>query len=243
METSYPVSALAVNTLPALPSRVASFYRWLHRWYTQTEDLHASTRYYADKQGVSERTVYRWLARLKALGYLTSEQTVGVERRITPQAAPPPKRRKMSGVCQGKMSGVLPYKRSHAQNASTGDTVTPEASEVSEKVSALADELSAAGIPAPVAVNLVASHGLKAAQNALNAFQMARNIENPAGWLIRAVERKYQFAPKHPSEVKREAKRVYIQAPPPPAPVDGLTGKAAFDALRSKLGLGGVVAR
>jgi hypothetical protein len=243
MTTSYLVPALAVNTLPALPSRVASFYRWLHRWYTQTEDLHASTRYYADKQGVSERTVYRWLARLKALGYLTSEQTPGVERRITPCAAPPPKRRKMSGVCQGKMSGVLPYKRSHAWKASTGDTVTPPASGVVQKVSAVADELSAAGVPAQVALHLVASHGLKAAQNALNAFQMARNIENPAGWLIRAVERKYQFAPKHPSEVKREAKRVYIQAPPPPAPVDGLTGKAAFDALRSKLGLGGVVAR
>jgi hypothetical protein len=150
----------------------------------------------------------------------------------------------MSGVCQGKMSGVPPLRSSYARDAATaGDVGTPAASEVSGQVSAIADELSAAGVPAPVAVELVTSHGLKAARNALAAYQTAGNVRNPAGWLIRAVERRYQFAPKHPSEAPRRAKTVYVQAPPPPAPVDGLTGKAAFDALRSKLGLGGVVAR
>ena len=72
-----------------LPCRVASFYRWLHRWYTETGDLHACTGYYARKQGVSERTVYRWLALLKRLEFISTEQTPGVERRITPHLPPP----------------------------------------------------------------------------------------------------------------------------------------------------------
>jgi hypothetical protein len=89
MAISYPVDGTSVN-LPRLPRRIASFYRWLCRWHSQTEDLHASTPYYAWKQGVSERTIYRWLHRLRADGYLSSEVDIGVERRLTPLLPPPP---------------------------------------------------------------------------------------------------------------------------------------------------------
>jgi hypothetical protein len=240
MTLSYPAGGELVN-LPRLPRRIASFYRWLHRWYGETGDLHASTGYYAYKQGVCERTVYRWLQRLRADGYITSEVTPGVEREITPQAPPPSvQRRKMSGVRQGKMSGVPTYKTLYAHDASTPpDVVTPPASEVSDAVSAVADELALVGIPAQVAVHLVASHGLKAAKNALEAYQRAQKVQNPAGWVIRAIERRYQNVPKGSSEGRTAVKTVVVRVPPPPRSVEGLQGKAAFDSLRSKLALAG----
>ncbi len=55
----------SAGKIPALPSRVGSFYRWLHRWHSETNDLHACTGYFARKQKVTERTVYRWLAVLR----------------------------------------------------------------------------------------------------------------------------------------------------------------------------------
>jgi hypothetical protein len=238
MATSYPACGTSVN-LPRLPRRIASFYRWLCGWHSQTDDLHASTPYYAWKQGVSERTIYRWLHRLSADGYISTEVDVGLERRITPLAPAPP-RQKMSGVRQGKMSGVSSSIRSYAYNASTGhDVVKPAASEVSEAVSAVADEVIAVGVPQPVAVKLVASHGVQAAKNALEAYRKAQRVQNPAGWVIRAIERRYQNVPKSLSEGQRRPQSVLVTLPPRPSSVDGLQGKAAFDALRSKLGLSG----
>jgi hypothetical protein len=240
MAISYPACGTSVN-LPRLPRRIASFYRWLCRWHSQTEDLHASTPYYAWKQGVSERTIYRWLHRLYADGYLSSEVDIGVERRLTPLAPPPPPPpKKLSGVCQGKMSGVLPYKRLYAYTTPTqADVVTPPASELSEAVSAVAGEVIAVGVPQPVAVRLVASHGVQAAKNALEAYRKAQRVQNPAGWVIRAIERRYQSVPESVSEGQRRAKPHIVRLPPPPVSVNGLQGKAAFDALRSKLALAG----
>jgi hypothetical protein len=240
MLTSYPATEQLVNLVP-LPRRVASFYRWLKNWHSQTQDLHASTPYYAWKQGVSERTIYRWLRVLQSGGYILTEVDRGLERRITPLAPAPP-RQKMSGVCQGKMSGVLPYKRLYAYTTSTqADVVKPAASEVSEAVSAVADEVIAVGVPQPVAVRLVASHGVQAAKNALEAYRNAQKVHNPAGWVIRAIERRYQHAPGSVSEVQRGAKPHIVRLPPPPVSVNGLQGKSAFDALRPKLALAGRV--
>jgi hypothetical protein len=241
MATSYPADGTSVN-LPRLPRRVASFYRWLCRWHSQTEDLHASTPYYAWKQGVSDRTIYRWLRILQAAGYISKEVDCGIERRITPLVPSPPLPKKLSGVRQGKMSGVLPYKCSYAYKASTGrGVVTPEASEVLDVVSAVADEVMAVGVPQPVAVKLLASHGVQAAKNALESYRKAQRVQNPAGWVIRAIERRYQSAPESVSEGQRSAKPHIVRLPPPPVSVNGLQGKAAFDALRSKLALAGRV--
>jgi len=240
MATAYLTDVSPVNLRP-VPRRVASFYRWLKNWHSQTADLHASTPYYAWKQGVSERTIYRWLRILHAAGYISTEVDAGIERRITPLAPAPP-RQKMSGVCQGKMSGVPSYKCSYAYKASTGkDVVKPTASEVSDVVSAVADEVVAVGVPQPVALNLVASHGTKAVRNALEAYRNAQNVQNAPGWVIRAIQRRYQSVPESVSEGQRRAGPHIVRLPPPPAAVNGLQGKAAFDALRSKLALAGRV--
>jgi hypothetical protein len=234
MTTSYPVQALPVNGGVDLGPRLASFYRWLHRWHGETEDLHAATGYYARKQRVSERTIYRWLARLRALGYIVTEQTPGVERRITPVQEPPAKRRaaskpalegkRVSGVCQGSVSGVSSLIASDAYEASTAP---PEA------VAALRAE----GVPEPVAVRVVQAHGEKAVRNAVSAYRQTKGIRNPVGWLLRAVEGRYQFVPKEVSEGRAEARRLSVVSRPPVPSVNGLQGKAAFDSLRSKLGI------
>jgi hypothetical protein len=240
MAIAYLTDGPSVNLRP-LPRRVASFYRWLKNWHSQTQDLHSSTPYYAWKQGVSERTIYRWLRVLQSGGYISTEVDCGLERRITPLAPAPP-RQKMSGVRQGKMSGVPSYKCSYAYKASTGrDVVTPPASEVLEAVSAVADEVVAVGVPQPVAVRLVASHGVQAAKNALEAYRKAQRVQNPAGWVIRAIERRYQSVPKCSAEAQRKVNTVTVNLPPPPSSVNGLQGKAAFDSLRSKLALAGRV--
>jgi hypothetical protein len=235
MNTSYPVTAQLVNVELVLPPRIASFYRWLHRWHSQTSDLHASTGYFARKQKVTERTIYRWLAVLRRLGYIQTEQQLGVERRITPvlEAPPaPPKRHKqspkMSGVCQGSVSGVSSSIASDALDASTPD---PEA------VAALRAE----GVPQPLADQVAARHGRQAVKNAVSAYrQTVKNVRNPVGWLVRAVEQRYQPVPGTASEGRRRAS-VAVSVPPRPVSVDGLQGKAAFDALRGKLALAGRV--
>ncbi len=252
MQTSYAMIPLSVNPGgPSLSPRVASFYRWLHRWHCETQDLHACTSYYAKKQGVSERTVYRWLACLRSLAYIQTEQTVGVERRITPLLEPP-KRRRMSGGCQGSVSGVPTCIVSDAYEASTSAEVVnavpaAPASDLSpaapvEAVSAGADEvrsLCSVGLAPAAAVNLVNRHGLQAVRNALAAYRQAQDIRNPVGWVVKAVERRYQFAPESACEGRTEAKKVILAYDPGPADLDGLQGKAAFDALRAKMALAG----
>ncbi len=263
MTTSYPQTAPAVNPALQVPSRVLSFYRWLYRWYGQTADLHAATGYYARKQKVSERTVYRWLAYLRANGFIVTEQTIGVERRITPQVEPPRKRTRLhtisyavSGVCQGSVSGVSSSMVSDAYEASTSAEVVnavpaAPASDLSpaapvEAVSAGADEvkcLCSVGMSPRIALNLVNQHGMKAVRNALAAYQQAKDVRNPVGWVVKAVERRYQFAPESACEGRTEAKKVILAYSPGPDTLDGLHGKAAFDAMRAKMAVAGRVSR
>jgi hypothetical protein len=233
---------------------VASFYRWLHRWHGETQDLHACTPYYAKKQKVSERTVYRWLACLRSLGYITTEVDPGIERRITP-VLDPPKRRRMSGVCQGSLSGVPSSMASDAYEASTRQAVNagpaapgPDLSPAApvEAVSAGADEvkcLCSVGLAPAAAVGLVKQHGLKAVRNALAAYQQAKEVRNPVGWVVKAVERRYQFVPESACEARTEAKRVILAYESGPTSINGLQGKAAFDALRPKLAAAGRASR
>jgi hypothetical protein len=379
MHTSYPVAGLAVKPAPVQvpPSRVLSFYRWLYRWYGDTADLHACTGYYAKKQHVSERTVYRWLACLRSLGYIQTEVTVGVERRIVP-IQEPPKRRRMSGVCQGSMSGVSTLKAPDAYNATTqvcvnagaapplpevlpapaparsgpvagllpptggseascehsatlgaeqgsDEGVTSEGLERNEVVGGVAlrpekekrsrcrrsaatrpetrneegsegrgasqgfgavlgaasqigggcfvarrnstgrnpSLASGAALPVEVlsvageevkclcsvglaqgaAVGLVQRHGLKAVREALAAYRAAKDVRNPVGWLMRAVERRYEFASPSACEGRTGPKRVVLAYEPVPASINGLQGKAAFDAMRVKLSTAGRASR
>jgi hypothetical protein len=246
VETSYPLPHGLANSLPALPSRVGSFYRWLHRWHSETNDLHACTGYFARKQKVTERTVYRWLAVLRTSGYIATEQTIGVERRITPLLDAPLKRRqlhtkcqssapKMSGVCQGSVSGVSSLTASDAlKDAATAANTKPGAVvEAPPDVEAVAS-LRAAGLTDAVASRIVLERGRKAALDALAAYRAAKNVRNPVGWLIRAVEQKYRHVPKEAPEGPRMARRVPVDVPLVVSST-GLQGYAAVIAMRERL--------
>jgi hypothetical protein len=100
--------------------------------------------------------------------------------------------------------------------------------------------LCAEGVPVAVAVQVVQKHPAEAVREAVSAYRQTKNVRNPVGWLISAVERRYQFVPKDAPEGRTEARRVSVAVPPVSA-VNGLLGKAAFDALRSRLALGGRV--
>jgi len=246
MQLSYLDRPSTVKSEQRLPSRIASFYRWLHRWHAQTGDVHPSTPYFARKQKVSERTIYRWLAVLRDREYIVSEVDAGVERRIIPQKPPQSVRSlraKMSGDRQGSLSGVPTSYCADASEATTEDVQAPAVRSF-EKVSAGADGVSTLcqeGVPQSVAVGLVVKHGPHAVQAAILAYRQAKNVRNVVGWLVRAIERRYQFVSESPKKDSSGAsKRVFVSPPPPPA-VDGLVGKAAFDSLRSKLSLAGRV--
>ncbi len=228
--------------LPALPSRVGSFYRWLHRWYSETNDLHACTGYYARKQKVTERTVYRWLAVLRSSGYIATEQTIGVERRITPLLDAPPKRhelhtkrKKMSGVCQGSVSGVSSSIASDALKDATTATNTQGAAapQPAPDVEAVA-ALRSAGLSDAVASRIVCAKGRKAVLDAVAAYRAAKNVRNPVGWLIRAVEQRYCHVPKDAPEGPKMARRVPVVLEPVVSST-GLEGYAAVVAMRERL--------
>ncbi len=246
MTESYHAVGKIPASLSPLRPRVESFYRWLHRWHADTHDLHACTGYYARKQGVTERTVYRWLAALRTSGYIATEQTVGVERRITPLLDAPPKRRqfrtnrrkssaKMSGVCQGSVSGVSSLIASDALKDTTTAVRTKPAAvvEAPPDVQVVAS-LRAAGVSDAVASRIVLEKGRKAALDALAAYKAARNVRNPVGWLIRAVEQKYRHVPKDVPEGPTMARRVAVVVPPVVSST-GLEGYAAFAAMRERL--------
>ncbi len=233
-------------SLPPLCPRIGSFYRWLHRWHSETNDLHACTGYFARKQQVSERTVYRWLAVLRTQGYIATEQTVGVERRITPLLDAPAKRRqfrtnrqktvpKMSGVCQGSMSGVSSLIASDALKDTTtaGNTKPTAVVEAPADVEVVAS-LRSAGLTDAVASRIVLEKGRKAALDALAAYKAAKNVRNPVGWLIRAVEQKYRHVPKQVPEGPTMARRVPVVVPAVISST-GLEGYAAVLAMRERL--------
>jgi hypothetical protein len=201
--------------LAALPSRLASFHRWLCRWYSDTQDLHARTGYYARKQGVTERTIYRWLAHLRRGGWIASEQTPGVERRITPLREAPPKPRrfhtkrvsasgKMSGVCQGCVSGVSSSRASDAEEAPSAEppnmagavATRPEPAGGGEaeavQPSAVVNRLLALGVSPLIAPQLVRTHGEAVVVAQLDALPH-RNARNRAATLVASVLNRWQL--------------------------------------------------
>jgi hypothetical protein len=187
----------------------------------------------ARKQGVSERTVYRWLKDLRRLGFISSEQTPGVERRITPHKEPS-RPRKMSGVRQGSVSGVSSSSGSDAlKEAATANTAPAAEVEHSPDVEAVAS-LRAVGMSEAVASRIVCLQGRKAVLDAVAVFRAARNVRNPVGWLIRAVEERYRYVPKDAPEGPRMARRVPVVVEPVVSST-GLQGYAAVVAMRERL--------
>jgi hypothetical protein len=227
-----PADGLALAA-PVLPSRLASFYRWVWKLSQQEGFCWACTGYLARKQGVSERTIYRWLSDLRRLGFISSEQTPGVERRITPHNEPS-RPRKMSGVRQGSVSGVSSSSDSDAlKEAATDNTAAAAGVEQSPDVEAVA-ALRSAGLSEAVASRIVCAQGRKAVLDAVAAFRAARNVRNPVGWLIRAVEQRYCHVPKESPEGSRKARRVPVEVPPVVSST-GLQGYAAVVAMRERL--------
>jgi hypothetical protein len=223
MTAFYPVPAVVGPSV--LPSRLASFHRWLCRWYSDTQDLHACTGYYARKQGVTERTIYRWLAHLRRGGWIATEQTVGVERRITPLLDAPPKprqfhtkrgrsRAKMSGVCQGSVSGVSSLTVSHAGEAPSAQPANmagavgtrPEpADEVkAEQPSAVVNRLLGLGVSPVIAAQLVRTHGEALVLAQVEALPH-RNARNKAATLVASVLHRWQL-PAGCVEAQRRAR-------------------------------------
>lgn len=153
----------------------------------------------------------------------------------------------MSGVPTLEASDAWEASTAHGVNAGPAAPVpeVPPAAPV-EAVSAAADEvkcLCSVGLAPAAAVGLVNRHGLKAVRNALAAYQQAKEVRNPVGWVVKAVERRYQFVPQSACEARTEAKKVILACDPGPVAINGLQGKAAFDALRPKLAAAGRVSR
>lgn len=154
MDTLYPATALAVKLSPG----AASLLRWLHRWHSQTGDVHPSTGYLARKQRKTERTVYRWLAELREAGAICCDVQPGVQRRVTPLVEPlsvqrSPRRNNvthrsasaagyenapmsppMSGVVSGVVSGVLSLEVDALTQETTTDTTGVVASLIEQGV-------------------------------------------------------------------------------------------------------------
>lgn len=207
---------LAVNCPAQLPSRVLSFGRWLHRWYRDTGDVSAATPYFARKQRVTERTIYRWLRQLREGGYISCEVLPGVEREIVPARSLPPKRREGSGVRQGRGSGVRPASplSTDAWDAQQQTPPTEPPSPEPVAVPAVVVGVEEAGkaetgqepealrlllhgtegrLPEPDA-RLIAAAGpwsREQIRQAVAAFRAAKGVQNPVGWIRRALERGY----------------------------------------------------
>jgi hypothetical protein len=218
MDALYPCfSSVSVCSSPGssssvLPSRLSSFYRWVWKLSQQEGFCWACTPYLAKKQGVSERTVYRWLSDLRRFGFISSEQTPGVERRVFPQKEPT-RPKKMSGVCQGSLSGVSSSRVSDAGEAPTaganvrGSVSTGAqpvgSSEKAEQPSAVVNRLTALGVSSPIAAQLVRTHGEAAVLAQLEALPF-RKPRNQAAALVASVLNRWQL-PSACSEAQRGA--------------------------------------
>lgn len=77
----------SVTSVRLSPSDL-SFYRWLYKLSLTEGFCWAATPYLAAKQRVSERTIYRRLARLRSAGLISGEVDQGVERRVFCQISP-----------------------------------------------------------------------------------------------------------------------------------------------------------
>ena len=229
--TFYPPFSRETGQCPPLPSRLASFFSWLWKLSQQEGFCWACTGYLARKQGVTERTIYRWLADLRRLGYISTEQTPGVERRITPQKEPSrPKR--MSGVRQGSMSGVSSSRDSDALEAPTASPpdqagavpTRPEPvgqPEKAEQASPVVNCLLGLGVSPVIAPALVAQHGEAAVLAQVEALPY-RKPRNEAATLVASVLQRWQL-PAACVEAQRRAREQAQKA----------AQKAAADAVRA----------
>ncbi len=204
MTTFYPCVPASVSvgaSVPVLPSRLASFYRWVWKLSQQEGFCWACTGYLARKQGVTERTVYRWLADLRRAGYISSEQTPGVERRVFPQKEPS-RPKKMSGVCQGSVSGVSSSRVSDALKAPSAElahmagavATRPETvgGEKAEQPSAVVNRLLGLGVSPVIAAQLVRTHGEAAVLAQVEALPF-RKARNQAATLVASVLNRWQL--------------------------------------------------
>lgn len=205
MSTSYPVLAPPVNGW-ALRAHHVSFYRWLCRLSLREGYCWASTPYLAAKQGVSERTIYRWLASLRAAEWIECDTDQGVERRVVPLVTPPKTRlaRPKKGTSPtGVLSGVKPLSAEALEATDTvtpaevpadGKQVSPAATEPEEgqKVSPAATDpelvgaLEAAGVKRPVAVRLALTRP-EECRRQLRAHPLRKSLRNPSGALVAAI--------------------------------------------------------
>jgi hypothetical protein len=94
--------------------------------------------------------------------------------------------------------------------------------------------LRAAGVSEAVASRIVCEQGRKAVLDAVAAYKAARNVRNPVGWLIRAVEERYRHVPKDALEGVRKARTVPVVVAPVVSST-GLQGYAAVVAMRERL--------
>jgi hypothetical protein len=94
--------------------------------------------------------------------------------------------------------------------------------------------LRSAGLSDVVASRIVCEQGRKAALDAVGAYMAARNVRNPVGWLIRAVEQRYRHVPKDALEGVRKARTVPVVVEPVVSST-GLHGYAAVVAMRERL--------
>jgi hypothetical protein len=119
------------------------------------------------------------------------------------------------------------------KEAATANTAAAAGVEHSPDVEAVAS-LRAVGVSEAVASRIVCEQGRKAVLDAVAAFRAARNVRNPVGWLIRAVEERYRHVPKDAPEGFRKARRVPV-AVEPVVSSTGLQGYAAVVAMRERL--------
>jgi hypothetical protein len=85
-----------------------------------------------------------------------------------------------------------------------------------------------------VASRIVCAKGRKAVLDAVAAYRAARNVRNPVGWLIHAVEQRYCHVPKDAPEGPRMARRVPLVLERVVSST-GLEGYAAVVAMRERL--------
>jgi Helix-turn-helix domain len=203
---------LSVN-LRRLPSRVLSFCRWLHRWYRQTGDVHPSTKYLARKQGVTERTIYRWLRQLREAGYIVCDVLIGVERQIEP-ANPLPKRARVSGVRQSSCQGSYDSTQ-YTQDTTPSSPDPQQQHEPDPKTAVVVQELQSHGVSRPVALQLAAVPGPEECRRQMEVLPL-RKPEDPAAMLVKAIREAWSLprgakegreAPMHPASRPVQAPR------------------------------------
>jgi len=119
------------------------------------------------------------------------------------------------------------------KEAATGNTAAAAGVEYFPDVEAVAS-LRAVGMSDAVASRIVCSQGRKAVLDAVAAFRAAKNVRNPVGWLVRAVEQRYCHVPKDASEGSMKARRVPVVLEPVVSST-GLQGYAAVVAMRERL--------